>query len=213
LTVRKSLHQYLAWYAPIVAIFIFANIYSLQPFTYDNHKLLLYVYLFTYIFASYGAFWLIRRRWQLIAPAILVAFLISASGTLAVAREFQRLDLFASHDDIALADWVKDSTRAADVFMTTDLPNHPVATLGGRTIVAGYRGWLYNYNLPYQPRIAAIQATLLGNFDPTNPYDAKYLAVSNFESQDWAVDQQAIATKYVRVYSNPSWTVYRLPTN
>jgi hypothetical protein len=67
LVVQRSLRGYLAWYLPLVALFVFANIYSLQPFAYDNHKLILYVYLVTYIFAGYGAIWLIRKyRWSII---------------------------------------------------------------------------------------------------------------------------------------------------
>jgi len=207
---QKSLRRYIVWFAPILAVFIFANIYSLQPFAYDNLKLIVYVLLLTYIFAGYGAFSLVRRfKWTL-APIALACLLISASGTLAVTREFQHHDQFASPDDLALASWVTRSTQPTAVFLTTDRPNQPVATLGGRSIVVGYRGWLYDYHLDYQPRLEAVQAALSGQLSANNPYHGDYLAVAASEPADWSVDLPALATAYTLVYSNPSWTVYRL---
>ncbi|GEM_PF-1293176 len=208
---RHPLRRFAVWFAPILAVFIFANVYSLQPFAYDNLKLILYVYLFTYIFAGYGALWMIQRsRWTAL-PIALVCVLITASGTLAVAREFQHQDQFASPDDIALAGWVTGSTLPADVFLTTDQPNQPVATLAGRSIVVGYRGWLYNYNLNYQPRLDTVASALRGDLNSNNPYGAGYLAVSSSEPPEWIIDQSRLGSVYSLVYSNPSWTVYRLP--
>lgn len=206
----RRLHHYLVWYAPIMIIFVLANLYSLQPFAYDNLKLILYAYLMTSLFAAYGALWLIRRsRWTVI-PVAVVSLIISASGALAVAHEFQRADLFASNDDIKLAEWIKDSTAPSAVFLTTDRPNQPVATLGGRSIVVGYRGWLYDYHLDYEPRLAAVRQALSGRLTAANPYGAEYLAVSNYEPPEWTVDTTAMNTAYEVVYANPSWTVYRL---
>ncbi len=208
---RRSLRRYAVWFAPLLAVFIFANIYSLQPFAYDNLKLILYVYLFTYIFAGYGALWLIRHLKWTALPLALTFVLVSAGGSLAVAREFQHQDQFASPDDLALADWVTRSTLPADIFLTTDRPNQPVATLAGRSIVAGYRGWLYNFNFDYQPRLEAVAVALRGNLTSSNPYYANYLAIAASEPSEWVVDQARISSAYTLVYSNSSWSVYRLP--
>jgi hypothetical protein len=208
---RQALRRYAIWFAPLAAVFIFANIYSLQPFTYDNLKLIFYVYLFAYLFAGYGALWLIQRYKWTVIPIALVCVFISASGSLAVAREFQHQDQFASPDDIALANWASKSTLPADVFLTTDKPNQPIATLAGRSIVVGYRGWLYNFNLNYQPRLEAVASALRGNLTSDNPYNAAYLAVSSTEPPEWVIDRSRLSLVYVPVYSNPSWNVYRLP--
>jgi hypothetical protein len=207
---QANLRKYLVWYAPMLIIFLFANIYSLQPFEYDNLKLILYVYLFTYLFAAYGALWLIRRNRTMILPVAVIFLLITASGSLAVLREFERADQFASAQDIALANWIKASTKPSDVFLATDRPNQPISTLAGRSIVSGYRGWLYDYHLDYTPRLAAIQSALSGQLTSDNAYKAQYVAVASYEAPEWTVDRSALTANYTLVYSNPSWEVYRL---
>lgn len=76
--------------------------------------------------------------------------------------------------------------------------------------MVGYRGWLYDYHLDYEPRLAAVRQALSGRLTAANPYGAEYLAVSNYEPPEWTVDTTAMNTAYEVVYANPSWTVYRL---
>ncbi len=211
LYLRKPLRQYLIWYAPFLAVFILANLYSLQTLAYDNLKLILYAYLFTYIFAGYGIIWLIKRSRKSIPAIIVIILLITTSGALAVLREFQHFDQFSSRDDISLSDWITMHTASTAVFFTTDSPNQPISTLAGRSIVAGYRGWLYSYHINYQARIDDVQLALLGQVTQNNPYHAHYLAVNTYESPEWSIDSQALSAAYQLIYSNPSWKVYQLP--
>jgi hypothetical protein len=211
LATLKPLRRYLVFYVPLCAIFIGANLYALQPFAYDNLKLIYYVYLFTYLFAGYGAIWLIRRYRPALIIIALAVIILCTSGSLAIAREFQRQDQFASADDIALAAWAKQATPADAVFAATDRPNQPLATLAGRTIIMGYRGWLYDYHLPYEARLQAIQQALSGQLTTANPYQAGYVAVASTEPAEWTVDQAALIANYHLVYTNASWAVYQLP--
>lgn len=210
LTFYLPLRKYLMWYAPFVVVFIAANLYSLQPFAYDNLKLIVYVYLITYIFAAYGAIWIVRRNRYASLPIMATILLLVSSGTLAVAREFQHKDLFASTDDIELAAWVRAATEPSDVFIATDRPNQPVATLTGRSVVLGYRGWLYDYHLDYEPRVVAVQSALSAQMSVNNSYKAQYLAVSNFEPAEWIIDRPALNVRYKKIFTNASWTIYRL---
>jgi hypothetical protein len=208
---QPRFRRYLAWYLPFIVVFITANIYSFQSFAFDNGKLIMYAYLLCDLFLGYGAVWLLRRNLTSAVPLMLIFILLCGSGALAVTREFQHRDLFASPDDIALAEWVKGATAPSDIFMTTDRPNQPIPTLAGRTIVVGYRGWLYSYNFPYQDRLDAVSQALQGRTTSPAPYGADYLAVSAYEPLEWTVDRPALSAAYVQVYANPSWTVYRLP--
>ena len=128
-------------------------------------------------------------------------------------REFQLHDQFASNDDLDLVAWVSSETKVNDVFITTDRPNQPVATLTGRPIILGYRGWLFNFNIDYHDRENTVADALSGLLTPneTARYHAKYLLVATYEPSDWPVDRAALARRYQPVYANPSWTLYRLP--
>ncbi|HEX3082659.1 MAG TPA: hypothetical protein VHQ86_05440, partial [Candidatus Saccharimonadia bacterium] len=211
LALQRRLRPFLVWYAPAAAVFVLANLYAFQGYNYDNHKLIMYAYLMTYLFVGYGATWIIRRAPAAVIPFSIMVMLAATSGTLSIAREFQQHDQFASNDDIALAGWAKRATPPDTVFFANDQSNQPLATLGGRSLVSGYRGWLYSYHIPYNDRIEAIQGAFLGGTTTHNPYHAGYLAVSAYEPSDWTIDQAAISHNYTVVYTNPSWTVYRLP--
>jgi hypothetical protein len=212
LYLHRSWRHYLVWLVPFVLVFIGANLYSIQPFAYDNLKFITYTYLMTLVFASYGAFWLMRRYRWLAAPLLFIPLIISLTGVLAIVREFEANDRFASVDDQQLAAWAVHNTAINDVFITTDAPNQPLATLAGRPILAGYRGWLYNFHLDYNPRLATIATALNGQLPAANPaaFGAKYLAVASYEPPEWLVNQAALDARYPVAYRNPGWTIYRL---
>lgn len=112
---------------------------------------------------------------------------------------------------MALADWAKENTATGAVFLATDRPNNPVATLGGRSVVLGYRGWLYNFSVPYGERVATAQAALAGRVDDpaVRRYDPDYLLVAADEGAGWTVASDELARMPV-AYLNSSWTVYAL---
>ncbi|MFT4036308.1 MAG: hypothetical protein QM679_12110, partial [Patulibacter sp.] len=132
-------------------------------------------------------------------------------GALAITREFQLHDQFASPVDIELAEWVGKNTQTDDIFLTTDRSNQPVATLAGRTLVLGYRGWLYSYNIPYQEREQAVRTALSGawNDERVTKFGAKYLVVSAYEDPSWSVNEQALGAR-TPVWSNSAWRVFQI---
>jgi hypothetical protein len=75
----------------------------------------------------------------------------------------------------------------------------------------GYRGWLYNFNVPYTQREAAVDAALLGHTDDpaVRKFHPNYLAVAANEGDSWTLDRSSLATLPV-AYRNKEWTVYRL---
>jgi hypothetical protein len=211
LLLRRDWRHYLVWYLPFLAILAVTQVYAFQPFEYDNLKLIYYVYLLAGLFAGFLAVQAYRAsRWNLalLLPAGLV---VAIPGLLSLTHEFQLHDQFASNADVALARWVRANTAPDDVFLSTDRPNQPIATLGGRSIVMGYRGWLFNFNLPYNQREAAVNAALLGHTDDpaVRRFHPDYLAVAVNEGDSWTLDRNSLANLPV-AYHNAEWTVYRL---
>ncbi|MGH3889581.1 MAG: hypothetical protein ACRDSZ_23975 [Pseudonocardiaceae bacterium] len=211
LLLRRGWRHHPVWYLPCLAILAVTQVYAFQPFEYDNLKLIYYVYLMAGLFAGFLAVQAYRAsRWSL-ALLLPAALIVAIPGLLSLTREFQLRDQFASSSDVALAGWVRANTAPDDVFISTDRPNQPVATLGGRSIVMGYRGWLYNFNLPYAEREAAVSAALQGRIDDpmVRRFDPEYLVVAANEGSSWAVDRNSLASLPV-VYQNAEWMVYRL---
>ncbi len=201
----------LVWCVPFLAVLAVTQVYAFQPFEYDNLKLIYYGYFMGALFAGYLAVLAYRAsRWTLLA-AIPLAVAVSLPGALSITREFQYADQFASKDDEAVAAWVRENTGTDDVFLTTDRPNNPISALGGRPIVVGYIGWLFNFSIPYDERLAAVRAALAGRIDDplVRRYAPDYLAVQAYEGDEWTVDRDALGRLPV-AFSNSSWTVYAL---
>lgn len=211
LLLRRDWRHYLVWYLPFLAILAVTQVYVFQPFDYDNLKLIYYVYLMAGLFAGFLTVQAYRAsRWSLalLLPAVLV---VAIPGLLSLTHEFQLRYQFADNSDVALAGWVRANTAPDDVFIGTDRPTEPVATLGGRSIVMGYRGWLFNFNLPYAQREAAVSAALQGRIDDpmVRQFHPNYLVVGANEDKSWTLDRNSLASLPV-AYQNAEWTVYRL---
>ena len=211
LLLRPAWRHYLVWYLPFLVILAVAQVYAFQPFEYDNLKLIYYGYLMASLFAGFLAVQAYRvSRWSL-ALLLPVGLMVAIPGLLSITHEFQMRYQFASNADVQLADWVRANTAPEDVFIGTDRPNEPIATLGGRSIVMGYRGWLFNFTVPYAQREAAVGAALQGRVDDpmVRRFNPDYLAVAANEDSSWTLDRTSLARLPV-VYQNAEWTIYRL---
>ncbi|HET9255771.1 MAG TPA: hypothetical protein VFO16_11275 [Pseudonocardiaceae bacterium] len=211
LLLRPAWRRYLVWYLPFVVILAITQVYAFQPFEYDNLKLIYYVYLMASLLVGFLAVQAYRAsRWSL-ALSLPLGLIVVIPGLLSITHEFQMRYQFASNADVELADWVRASTAPDAVFISTDRPNAPVATLGGRSIVMGYRGWLFNFNVPYTQREAAVSAALRGRADDpvVRQFHPQFLAVGVAEGESWTLDRTALARLPV-AYQNSEWTIYRL---
>jgi hypothetical protein len=207
----RDRRQHLVWYVPALVILAVTQVYAFQPFEYDNLKLIYWVYLLAALFGAHLAVRAVSARRSALALVVPVALVIALPGMLSLTHEFGLRDQFASPADVALAAWVRHETPPDAVFLTTDRPNQPIATLGGRSIVYGYAGWLYNFSLPGDSRRAAVTAALAGRVDDpaVRAFGPGYLAVATNEDPSYAVNRPALAALPV-AYANPEWTVYRL---
>ncbi|MGA8847107.1 MAG: hypothetical protein WB471_10885, partial [Nocardioides sp.] len=206
--------QRVLWILPALAVLAITQVYAFQPFEYDNLKLIYWVYIIGGFFIAHLGVQLVRRSWLFLALVLPVALVVAIPGALAITRDLTARDQFASPADIELADWARANTPPDAVFAASDLPNVSVATLAGRSLVLGYRGWLFNFNIPYAAREAAVAAAFAGDFDDPQlrSFGADYVLVSYGDDAAWSVDRQALAA-YPLVWSNDTWSVYEMPTD
>jgi hypothetical protein len=208
---RPAWRHYLVWYLPFLAILAVTQVYAFQPFEYDNLKLLYYVYLMAGLFAGFLAVQACRSSHWNLAMLLPVALVVAIPGLLSLTHEFELRYQFADNSDVALAGWVRTNTAPDDVFIGAARPTQPIAALAGRSIVLGYQGWLFNFNLPYAQREAAVRAALQGHIDDpvVRRFHPDYLAVGANEDPSLTIDRTALA-RLPLAYRNAEWTVYRL---
>jgi hypothetical protein len=138
--------------APFAVLFVLANLGRIQPWSHDNVKLFAWVWLaFTPLVAG-----VLARLWaaDLAGKALATqAFLLCiATGVCAVQRECDsRLEVrMFDAPSIAFADVVREKTAPGAIVLTSSQHNHPVPVLAGRTIVLGFKGWLWPHGVPYR---------------------------------------------------------------
>jgi len=176
----------LRWCLPFLVVFALANVVVFQTWDWDNTKLLVYWQLAAGILA--GAWlvgWWRRGRWRaLVATATLVTLL--GTGAVVMLQFLPGLHgpgspppapdalgrlmpqspfVWASRDDQALAATVRTSTDPHAVFLTGGKPDDPVLTLGGRSAVLGYGGWLWSYGIDFGTRPADVVTMYRGCAD------------------------------------------------
>ena len=146
----------LAFAIPFAFTFIFANLFVIQPWDWDNTKLFMQFFLFASIASALFLDSLLKQAnvhalHKLVVFSIVV--LAVASGVLALLwvglGDNARYETF-SKEDIAMAQWIVKNTPQDSLFLSSTFHQNPVPALAGRRIMAGYEGWLWSHGLNYQ---------------------------------------------------------------
>ena len=153
-----------------MVIFAACNVVVFQSWDWDNTKLLVYWYLVVglVVGALLTKAW--RHLWRSIgASALLVTMVLT--GALVMLRfgpwtppadQVGGPYVIADAQERAMASTVAASTPAHAVFLTFGVPNDPLLTVGGRTAVMGYYGWLWSYGTVFGTRQVDVQTMYAG---------------------------------------------------
>ena len=147
-----------------MVVFAVCNVVVFQSWDWDNTKLLVYWYLVAglVVGALLTASW--RHVWRSIAAvALLVTILLTGVVVMLrfgpwtpAANQVGGPFVIVDAQERALAQTVRASTSSSEVFLTFGIPNDPVLTVGGRTSVMGYYGWLWSYGTVFGARQADV---------------------------------------------------------
>lgn len=200
-----------------LGVFVICNLFLLQPFDWDNSKLLSWVYLFWTIpvvdFLSYV--WKKKFGGARIVTIIFL-IIICLSGLLDVYRitKTQKLKyLMYSNEDINLANEFIEISDPDDIVLTSDKHNHWVSNLTGRQVLLGYRGWMWTYGInDYEVYNNILEMYAGGDnaFDLFEKYNIKYAVIGLSEKYDYKANQVFFDDNFQLVLSNTEYNVYKI---
>lgn len=147
----------LALIAPSILLFAVPNLLLLQPWEFDNGKMLLY----WWILALVLIFAVIRILYHEISKpyvhALVIAFVVIGgfAGTIDASTRIKQTAQailgvpYSAHagyyneQELSAAQWIKQNTKPTDAFLSSDGANNFIPMLTGRPLFLGFSGWLW----------------------------------------------------------------------
>jgi hypothetical protein len=202
---------------PIWLWFLVPNFVVFQPWDWDNTKFFAYWALLGALPVGALLARLLSRAPGLRAVGVVLAASLMLSGVLDLARTLDwsvSSAPFADAGGLRLAAWTRAHTEPRAVFLVAPEHNHPVPTLGGRRVVAGYAGWLWTYGLPdWVQRTQNVDRMLQG--EPDTPrllrtYGVDYVVLGPQEVGGHRANRAYWDAHGRLVYEDGDYAVYRV---
>lgn len=202
------------FYLAFVGLFVFSNLVSFQPNEYDNLKLMFWWFVMSCILTGVFLDMLLRRLQPVgfLLSFVLVGTMI-ATGSIAVWRELHLSWRMFSLEDIALAQFVKNHTSADALFLTSDKHNNPISCLAGRSIVMGYRGWLWTHGINYGPREHDVMEMFRGSeraFNLLRQYRVEYVLIERDKTNEFYENPEFFRNHFAIVYRSSDFTLVQV---
>jgi len=132
---------------PSLLLFLIPNLVLLQPWEFDNNKILFYWWIFASVSTLIVAKNLFKNRRIAIATFTLVMILSTLSGIIDVMSRVTKITAnhygYYNKEDVKVAEWINQNTIPNARFLTGDFVDQFVPILTGRPIYLGYPGWLW----------------------------------------------------------------------
>lgn len=193
-------------------VFAAGNLVQFQPQLWDNTKIFAYAYAGLAPAFVYLLIFLWKRKvTKIIAILIAVAAIFSGGIDLLHNLNFETKSYrMLSAQQIQLGEWVRTHTPHDAVFASSDRISNPIAMIGGRAVLLGYEGWMFNFNLPYAERDKDLEVfyknpTAFAQF--TEKYSVDYILVGDEEEQ-YQPDKYAFDQHYRLVFENSAGRIY-----
>lgn len=205
------------FYWSFLGLFVITNIFIFQPHYYDNMKIMLWWFLLSAILTGKFFSYLKNRfgNWKGYALIGACFILLTSTGFLSVYRETYTSWLMFSNEDIALANFVKSNTPKDALFLTSDKHNHPVSCLSGRSVVMGYRGWLWTHGINYSERegdIMSIYRADAGYEKLLDKYGIDYILLERDKTKDFNMNYGYYQTqsKFQPIYESNNYLLFKV---
>ena len=204
------------WLAAV--LFIFNNFVQLQPWDYDNNKILVYFMFFAAGSIMYVLVKIHENRKYLGLLLMLVLYpLFIFSGVVDILPRalvpINEMPIIFNRDAIRMSYFVRQNIEPRDVVITTSTHLNLVSSLAGRPSVVGFPGWLWTKGIDYGSReqdLRNFYLDPLGNFNIAKKYNAKYVLLDPTAIYDWKLDRVLFDQNFKELFSSGGHTLYSL---
>ena len=195
-------------------IFIFGNLFLIQPIPWDNSKLFFWAYFGFSALAASALLWCWKKKFIGKILAIILTFILISTGTLELIR-LQRIShnqiQETSADDIQLGLQIRAKTDPLAIFLTDTSHNHFVMVWGNRPILMGYTAWVLNFGFLYQQREKDIYTMYQGGLladDLLKKYKVSYVVIGPGEIYNMHANENYFSSKFPIAFQNQSYRIY-----
>ncbi len=152
------------WLLPFQALFVLANGVVLQPWDWDNTKLLVWWYLASCILVG-ALLVFLWERFDGAGPRTIQAAVVAS---LLVSGGLENVDQILGRDrhvllrtgEVEFARRLREATPSRAVVACAARHDHPVSVLAGRRVVVGYEGWMWSQGLDSAARTRDLKEIL-----------------------------------------------------
>jgi len=162
---------------PFIIVFLIANIIQFTPWDWDNVKILIFFYIGSIPFVSYGLAIIWNSKFKIVSILLFISLVFS--GITSVVRGIQLTYLENNKEELELSETIKNSTDPKAKFLTAPVYNH-VILLTGRPIVNGFLGSLWGQGINYSQRFEDVGKMYRGDKDTKNllnHYGVNYVVI------------------------------------
>ncbi len=199
-------------------LFLFVQIVRVQPWDYDNNKILVYFQFF----ASPVIVWLFnlmieKNKVMGILATISLFSLSIFSGVIDLTPRFlvkqENMPVIFDNSAVQLADFVKSNIKEGDLILTSSTHLNPVSSLAGRPVLVGYPGWLWTKGIDYSEREWAAKTFYRNPSENKNilgAFNFKYVLLDNQAVNDWGARKNIFDSMFVKVFESGSYVLYKI---
>jgi len=223
-------------FLPFFLLFALVNLILLQPWVWDNTKILVWVsvgfsglsaYLLNYLLSKHsqirisltntGISTFIKYKilentkriiFSLLFLSIIISGLIDAYRN--VRMDLHRHTLY-TQKELNLAHWVKNNTEADSIWLVSPRHNHWLFNLTGRQSLFTYSGWLWSHGINYQ----TIENDMKKMFKTANAnilkkYHVNYVILDSYTKQQLKTQKLRFIFQYPLIKKLGQYEIYKI---
>lgn len=199
-----------------IFLFILCNLFSFQPWAWDNSKILTFSYFFLSLpIGIYLGKQFRKKILSILFATILIECLVF-SGGLDLYRSLRtdKLEfLIWTREELLLVENFKKIADADDWVLLSDKHNHPIHSLSGTKALMAYRGWLWSYGIDYANLEKDMKKMFSGKEDAQKllkKYQIKFVVIGDFEKQEWSANEEYFSKKYPMVLNQAGYKIFKI---